>query len=129
MLTSRVNPDQQGGGIAAPPLGRTLGKGSNFIVREAIRHGVVNGEYVNEHAFVPYRRVSQLLSEMGCEGADWSEMGLKASPNIFRFVCGNMEDAKETFCGDYDIPLRIVSQDRDLQEELLGRAMYFEEGW
>ena len=129
LLATRTDPGQQGGGISVPPLGRTLGMGANFIVREAIRSGVISNEYCKEHAFVPYKGVVQILKEMGCDGLDWSDTRFDTSRRIHDYLKENMDTDKFTFCGDFDIPLRIISQDWSLQVELLGRSLSSDEGW
>ena len=103
--------------------------GANFIVREAIRSGVISNEYCKEHAFVPYKGVVQILKEMGCDGLDWSDTRFDTSRRIHDYLKENMDTDKFTFCGDFDIPLRIISQDWSLQVELLGRSLSSDEGW
>jgi len=129
ILTTRTDPSQQGGGISVPPLGRTLGMGANFIVREALRSGVISNEYCEEHAFVPYKGVVQILKEMGCDGPDWSDDRFNASRRMHNYIKENMDAGKFTFCGDFDIPLHIISKDWSLQVELLGRSLSSDEGW
>lgn len=125
-LTSWADPDQQGGGIGAPALPRTLGIGANFVIRELIRLGVIDSPYLREHAFVPYRRVRQLIAEMGCPDAESTEPPLKVSPVISAFLHEHMDVEKASFCGDFDIPLKIVAEDLELQQQCLGRALSFD---
>lgn len=125
VLKPLTDSDQQGGGISAPPLVKTLGIGANFVIRELIRHGVINSQHLHSHAFVPYQGVRKLLTEMGCQQIR-DEDGLpryKLSPQIFDFLNQQMDKKKVTFCGDYDIPLRIVSKNKELQNDLLGRVL------
>ena len=128
VLTPLADRDQQGGGISAPPLGRTLGMGANFIVRELIRHGIVDSIHLRQHAYVPYQRIRRLFSEMGCADIESAPL-LKVSPIIFGILNRNLGAEKSIFCGDFDIPLRIVSEDWELQQKLLGRPLTFEEGF
>ena len=128
VLKPLADRDQQGGGISAPPLGRTLGMGANFVIRELIRHGVVDSIHLRRHAYVPYQRIRRLFSEMGCEGIELTPL-LKVSPIIFELLDRNLGTDKSSFCGDYDIPLRIVSEDWELQQELLGRSLSYGEGF
>jgi hypothetical protein len=119
--------DQSGGGILAAALPRTLGKGANFVVRELIRLGVSDGPHLREHAFVPYSSVQVLLAEMGCQAALTTEPALRKSPVIWDFVVRHIDDPeKATFCRDFDIPLRIVAGDWQLQRDLLGRELDFD---
>ena len=120
--------DQSGGGILAAALPRTLGMGANFVVRELIRLGVVDGPHLRKHAFVPYSRVQVLLAEMGCPEAVTSEPVLTKSPLIWDFVRKHLDDPdKVSFCRDFDIPLRIVAGDPQLQRDRLGRELCFDE--
>ncbi len=126
VLTPLADCDQQGGGISAPPLGRTLGMGANFVIRELIRSKIIDSPYLRKHAYVPYKRVRRLFYEMGCKNIE-EVPRLKASPIIFEFLTENLGAEKSSFCGDFDIPLRIVSESWELQQELLGRALTAEE--
>lgn len=122
-LTPLADPDQQGGGIGAAALPRTLGIGANFVIRELIRLGVIDSPHLRAHAFVPYRRVVQLVAEMGCPEAGMMEPRLRVSPVISDFLHEHMDAEKASFCGDFDIPLKIVAEDLALQEDLLGRRL------
>lgn len=130
VLQPWADPDQQGGGIRAAALPRTLGIGANFVIRELIRLGVIDNPHLREHAFVPYRRVCRLIAEMGCPEAESTEPRLRVSPLISGFLHEHMDAEKVSFCGDFDIPLRIVAEDGELQQELLGRLLSFDNfGW
>ncbi|MBT4131845.1 MAG: hypothetical protein HOE44_14135 [Candidatus Marinimicrobia bacterium] len=122
VLTPLADSDQQGGGISAPPLWKTLGIGSNFIVRELLRNNVMDTPYLRKHAFVPYLGVRNLFSEMGCDTSD-NVPRQKLSPLISKFIEENIDSEKATFYGDYDIPLRIVAEDWELQHSLLEREL------
>ena len=122
--TPNADPDQQGGGISAAALPKTLGKGANFVVRELIRLGVISDDpHVREHAFVPYAGVLGLLWELGCTDIEHLPP-LRQAPRISAFVHQHLNDPEQaTFCRDFDIPLRIVADDWQLQQELLGRPL------
>jgi hypothetical protein len=119
-----ADPDQQGGGISAAALPKTLGKGANFVVRELIRLGIISdGSSVREHAFVPYIGVLRLLWDLGCTDIKNLPV-LRQAPRISAFVHQHLNDPEQaTFCRDFDIPLRIVADDGQLQQELLGRPL------
>lgn len=122
--TPNADPDQQGGGISAAALPKTLGKGANFVVRELIRLDVISdGPHVREHAFVPYAGVLGLLWELGCTDIKNLPV-LRQAPRISAFLHQHLNDPEQaTFCRDFDIPLRIVADDGQLQQELLGRPL------
>ena len=123
-LMPAADPDQQGGGISAAALPKTLGRGANFVVRELIRLGIVDGVALRCHAFVPYQRVQTLLEAMGCEALQGTPRPFEMSPIISAFVHEHLADAeKASFCRDFDIPLQIVSDDWQLQRDLLGRQL------
>lgn len=121
VLQPWADSDQQGGGIGAAALPRTLGIGANFVIRELIRLGVIDSPHLREHAFVPYRRVRRLIAEMGCTDAESTEPGV--SLVISDFLHQHVDVEKTSFCGDFDIPLRIVAGNVGLQQELLGRSL------
>ncbi|MES9887334.1 MAG: hypothetical protein ABW140_11015 [Candidatus Sedimenticola sp. 6PFRAG1] len=122
VLTPLTDPDQQGGGISAPPLGRTLGIGANFVVRELLRNNVIDTPHLRKHAFVPYLGVRNLFGEMGCDTSD-NVPRHRLSPRVSEFIEESIGTQKATFCGDYDIPLRIVADDWELQNKLIGREL------
>jgi hypothetical protein len=123
-LMPAADPDQQGGGISAAALPKTLGKGANFVVRELIRFGIIDGSKVRQHAFVPYRGVQATLAAMGCGELQNTNRTLHKSPVISAFVREHLKDPeKATFCRDFDIPLQIVSENLQLQGDLLGRQL------
>tara|TARA_R110001583_G_scaffold158496_1_gene310431 strand:- start:14694 stop:22307 length:7614 start_codon:yes stop_codon:yes gene_type:complete len=121
-LMPMADPNQQGGGISAPALVKSLGIGANFVIRELIRHGITDSQPLRQHAYVPTKKVTQLLFEMGCIELGWKS-GLKASPAISSFLIRHIGAEKSRFCGDFDIPLRLVAQDWELQQKLLGRQL------
>ena len=128
VLKPRVDPSQQGGGISAPALARSLGIGANFVVRELIRHQIIDSKHLRKHAYVPTSRVKQLLFEMGCVELEW-EPQLKASARISSFLVRQLGEKKSCFCRDFDIPLKLVAADGQLQHELLGRQLRAAEEW
>ncbi len=122
VLSPWADAQQQGGGIGAPALGKSLGIGSNFVVRELLRHGVLKSNFLAEHAFVPYKGVRDLMRDMGCEGLDhWA--GMDNAPRIYEFMSLHMDKDKMSFDNCWDIPLMLVADDWSLQQELLGREM------
>ena len=123
-LMPAADADQQGGGVSASALPKTLGKGANFIVRELIRLGIIDGAALRQHAFVPYRQVQRLLAALGCDALQHASRPFDQSPLISAFVHQHLPDAeKATFCRDFDIPFQIVSDDWQLQRDLLGRPL------
>jgi len=126
-LAPQSDSSQQGGGISAPALTNTLGiLGSSLVIREILRKGIVDNVNLHEHAYVPYKKVRALLSDLGCEEINY-EINKSMSSEICKFLKENMDDDKYTFNGSYDIPLRIVGDSWDLQMKLLGRELLLPE--
>jgi hypothetical protein len=65
VLRPRADSMLQGGGIDAPPLG--LGIGACFVVRELLRLRHINNGFAHEHAFVPTKRLRDMLNHIGLE--------------------------------------------------------------
>lgn len=121
ILSTRASARFQGGGPNAPPLTRVLGFGFCFVVRELRRHGVLTRGGIDEHCFVPTRRLRHLLSRLGCD-LDTEQGHVSQSRQIFRFLCEYLPD-DPTFGDDFDIPLQILAADRALQEGLFAQAI------
>jgi len=122
VLSPWVDEQQQGGGIGAPALGKSLGIGSNFVVRELLRQQVLKSPLLSEHAFVPYKRVCNLLRDMGCSGLD-PYASMDNSPRIYKFISHHLGEEKASFQNCWDLPLALVAEDWELQEQLLGREL------
>jgi len=119
-LMPRADPQQQGGGIDAPMITKTLGIGVNFTIRELIRHKVLNAQELQQHAFVSTEKTRKLLDVMGCTDLDCS---LSDSPKIHEFIVKHLGEEQATFADCFDIPLRMVARDRFLQRELFGEEL------
>ena len=122
VLSPWADENQQGGGIGAPALGKSLGIGSNFVVRELLRHGVLKSNLLAQHAYVPHKSVCDLMRNMGCVGLD-PKASMENAPRIYEFISRHMDEDKVSFDNAWDIPLMIVADDWSLQQELLGREM------
>jgi len=118
----------QGGGISAPPLSRVLGMGQCFILRELMRHGVLKNPLAHRHCYVPVGRVRRMLQRMGCDGLLNRQRAWEWSSTIHGFLCDKLDCADAaTFHGDFDIPLQIIAEDKDLQAEFVSGAISPEE--
>src|SRR5260370_32155803 len=116
ILKPRSDVGQQGGGIDAPPPG--LGIGATFVVRELLRLRHIDNEYTHEHAFVPSKQVRELLIEIGLEIDNEANVGV--SSQIYVQLANYLDPRRARFSGAYDIPFRVIAEDSDLQEQLLG---------
>ena len=111
ILAPRSDPNLQGGGIDAPPLTRTLKLGSHLVVRELLHHDVVRNPLAIQHAYAPIGRIKDFFREFGAE--------VSTSEEIHKILQEHLGESGATFCGDYDIPLRIISSDGPLKRQLL----------
>lgn len=122
VLAPRADLTQQGGGINAPPIERTLGKtGTHLVVRECYRLGILTRPHLREHCFVPYKGVVNLLQAMGCTDLDHDSW--RQSKTIWHFIRRYLGENQATFSQDFDIPFRYIAQDSALQQQLLGRTL------
>jgi hypothetical protein len=126
-LSPAADPDRQGGGLSAPPLGRTLGIGANFVLRELARIGLLTNPHTLAHCFVPSRRVRTLMATLGCEGMLDNEPRSAQAKYISDFLVSHLGPNGATFGGAFDIPLSLVAMDETLQGRFLGAALDMDE--
>ena len=109
----------QGSGISLPELRTTLGIGVNFVIRELIRHGVVDPDAAR-FAFSLSKSVRQSISKVGYQCVN------NASPyeseNVYSYFECELGQEAATFGLSFDIPFRIIwgRGNDDLRERLLG---------
>jgi len=125
----RASPAFQGGGLDAPPVSRTLGIGTCFVVRELVRAKVITNHRSFRHCYVPSGRVRRLMSLLGCHGLEGSFVSaserVKASGMIYDYLVDTLKDiTKARFHGDFDLPLIALTEpaNRDLLSRLLGTS-------
>lgn len=110
VLTPRANQHYQGGGIDAPPLIRTLRLGGHLVIRELLRHGVIRNPFAVSHAYSPIERTQRLFASFNAP--------ITNARDIYALLCEHLGETGATFNGAYDIPLRIVAGDQELQQSL-----------
>jgi hypothetical protein len=110
----------QGGGPSVPSIRRVLGLGAPFVIRELHRRKIVTNPHAVPHGFAPVARLRRLLRVLGCPSVEADSQG---SVTIWEFLKGLLGPVKATFCGDLDLPLLFLSEDRKLQEDLLGEQI------
>jgi hypothetical protein len=120
IVAPRTSAHLSGGGPDAPPLTRTLGIGVCFVLRELVRHGLVQQPAIHRYCFVPEKRVRCLL---------WRHLGAQSMENIppheqsakiYEFLKEHLGREKATFDGSFDLPLGRLARDSDLQTKLFG---------
>lgn len=118
ILEPRSDSRLSGTGSDAPSIKRALGYGASFVVRELLRSGVLTSPDAAVHAYVPRRTTVRFLESIGLTGVTTGPHHLK-SKLISDFLTEHLGD-RSTFEGDFDIPLRIASENRTLWHEFLG---------
>ena len=100
-------------GLDAAPIGRALGIGANWLIRELSRNEVYDldeARLVGPYCWAPTKRVREFLTALD------PDLHLTAhydvSPRIHEFVTCHVGADRVSFGGDFDLPLQIVTQAR-----------------
>lgn len=124
-----ASPLWQRRGLEGAPLTQSLGLGANWLVREAVRHGIwTGGDAVAMHPYgwASTGRVRALFSKhLGIDLGPVASMDL--SPEVHAHVKSHIGDRAE-FLGDLDLPLQIVAHGRrdNVLHDLLHRHTPFD---
>lgn len=81
----------------APSLGRAIGIGRHFLLRELLRRSVLKNPALHPFCYVPIKRVRTLVSAWGGSG--------ETSVGIHSFLIGHLGAEAATFGGAFDLPL------------------------
>ena len=128
ILRPRTNHLFQGGGPDAPPISRTLSIGSNFVMRELVRNGVIKSIYAHEHCYLPIQGVRNLMNILGCQGlSEHSQNRWGTSAIIYDHIKKYLGPEKATFHNSFDIPLLTIARNPFLQIEFLRKPLPEEE--
>jgi hypothetical protein len=127
ILATRASTRFQGGGVDAPPLGRVLGFGYCFVLRELCRHRALERDDIGHDCFVPTKRLRVLLASLGCQ-IDVEAGSVHQSREVHAFLSQHLGIENAHFGGAFDIPLQIVAEDLALQSELFGKTLPEGEG-
>jgi hypothetical protein len=123
LLSPNANPHLTGTGIGAPPLGRTLGIGACFVLRELVRLRILSNRAVHEHCYVPSRAVRWFLHQLGCPGLEDDQARPEMSRDVHRFLIGHLGAERAAFGRSFDIPLLLLAEDRELQSRVLTQVV------
>ena len=99
-------------GLDAAPLSRSLGIGTNWMIREMLRQGVYEAQDADPMApycWAPSQRVRRLLNALGAGVREWADK--EESRAIHTFVVNNIGAERARFVGDYDLPLQLITRD------------------
>ena len=101
LLCPNVNVDLEGTGSSTSPLENLLGIGKYFLIRELKRKNVLRAQWLDQYCFVPNQRLRNEIQRRIGQPAGNSE-------DIYSALQALMGDEFDlTFCGDYDIALRM----------------------
>jgi hypothetical protein len=113
LLSPNTDTVYQGTGFTAPPLVKTLKKGVHLVVRELLRAGVVKTPEAHRLAFMPAKRVLRVLDEIECR------LPQENSESIWLILSEGIGPKEAIFGGDFDIPLLILAEQRDVLRDVL----------
>ena len=96
----------------AAPINRTLGIGSNWLIRELVRHDVYGPDdrsLLAPYCWMPSRRVRKLMTELGVQNLS-EKANKEDSRTIHEFVARHLDEERARFGGDFDLPLQLVTR-------------------
>ena len=117
LLAPRVNEALTGTGthFDAPPA--PLNMGVHWVLRELVRLGVIEGEHLFPHCWVPSEQVLHLLEDLGLDRPDDSMSNSWKARAIFNFLVSKLEIQTPTLHRAFDIPLRHIASSEGLRRE------------
>ena len=119
VLKSAESPLWQGTGEYVPALRSSMGIGANFVIRELIRHNVLQQPETYSQAFVLPEKVRWVINKTGCSVSNFADP--YESERVFNHFLAQLGDGERaSFDLSFDIPFRILAADPDFMHELLG---------
>ena len=114
LLAPRADPDltRAGARFDAPPA--PLDMGLHWVLRELVRLNIIRGDHLLPDCWVPSGRVLNFLERLGYEISARSSNSEKAR-SVFDFMAEKMNTNNPHLHYSFDIPLRHVASDEDLQ--------------
>ena len=114
-----ASPLWQRTGLEGAPLSQSLGLGTNWLIRESVRHGLWKGgeaQVIQPFAWASSWSVrTRIFDRLGLHLGDRSNSEL--SVEIYNFIESNIGE-KASFSGDLDLPFQIVSKNDDILQNL-----------
>jgi hypothetical protein len=126
IISPRTSSLYSGGGPDAPALTRALGIGACFVIRELSRLGILKQKLANRYCYVPRSRICGVLETIGSPCFRLLATGDRSTA-IHRFLVENLDDERATFNCCFDLPLMALSEEEDVQIEVLGNPLPFED--
>ena len=106
------------GSFDAPPA--PISMGLHWILRELVRLGVLDrAEHLLPHCWVPSEQVFRFLGRLGLERPDGSTSNSEKARTVFDFLTPRLSTTPHLHYA-FDIPLRHVDADENLQRHLGG---------
>jgi hypothetical protein len=98
--------------IDAAPINRSLGIGTNWMIREMLCHGVYESR--DERVLAPYcwastQRLRDLLNSLGADIGTRADKDV--SRTIYELVIGHIGLDRARFNGDFDLPLQLITRE------------------
>ncbi len=115
LLAPRANPSFMGAGTQfdAPPA--PLDMGLQWVLRELVRLGVIEGEHLYPDCWMPSEQVLGILDRVGFVRPDDSLSNPEKARAVFAFMATELGTASPNLHRAFDIPLRYVASDPDLR--------------
>ena len=99
----------------APPA--PLDMGVHWVLRELFRLQIIDGDHLLPDCWVQSRQVTNFLIPLGLEHRDGASNSEKARA-IFDFLAERLDTAAPHLHRSFDIPLRHIATDKNLQQKL-----------
>lgn len=85
---------------------KTFSIGANFIIRELVRFGVINGnEFIYKHCFVPSYQIREFFISLGCNDLVSEQKEIGDAKVIYEFVKEKLGKDRATFNLCFDIAI------------------------
>ena len=101
-------------GLNAAPIGRSLGIGTNWLIRELVRNGAYDpgdATALAPYCWMPTQRVRMLLERLGLRDLS-PDANKEGSRVIHKFMVDHLGEERARFGDDFDLPLQLVTRAR-----------------
>ena len=98
-------------GLNAAPIARSLGIGTNWLIRELLRnevYGPGDPTALAPYCWMPSRRVRELLERLGLHLSP--DANKEESRAIYDFVVDHLDEDRARFGDDFDLPLQLITR-------------------
>ena len=118
LLAPRVDEALTGAGqnFDAPPA--PLNMGLHWVLRELVRLRVITGTHLYRDCWVPSEQVLGFLRPLGLKSDDPAASNSDKARTVFEFLKSALKTETPNLHLAFDIPLRHIAEDTDLQRQL-----------